>query len=136
MLQNVACPIFNTEINKEKGVRNNMNKEGQKLFNKWEKVYESELNKLRKEMNDEDYIEGWCIIDDYEHVKTIEDEVGLLIFGYDDYLPNYFDEWREHYDEDEVFFTDFYGKDYTLKEVEELAMKYYEDDKHETDSND
>lgn len=112
-----------------------MNEEGKKLFDKWMKVYEDELERLRKALNDEEYVEGWSIIDDYDFVKTIEDEVGLLIFGYDDYLPNQFDEWHKFYDEDEVFFTDFYGKDYTLKEVEELAMKYYEDDKHETDSN-
>lgn len=109
-----------------------MNEEGKKLYSKWEKIYEDELQLIRAMLNDDDYTEGWCIIDDYDHVKTIEDEIGLLVFGYDDYLPHQIEEWESLYGENETFFTDIYGKNYTVKEIKERAMVYY----NETDSND
>lgn len=104
-----------------------MNKRGQELYNKWDAIYRAELEKLRAEKNDPEYQEGWCIIDDYEHVKTLKDEVGLLVFGYDDCLNYYFDEWRDEYASGEGFFRDVYGREYTLAEVEAACAPYYDD---------
>lgn len=61
-----------------------LNKSGVEVYNKWSGIYNSELEKLRTENNDPDFCEGWCIIDDDSHIHNIEDEIGLLIFGYDD----------------------------------------------------
>lgn len=105
-----------------------LNEKGWKKFNEWNAIYEKELERLRIELNDPDYFEGWCIIDDYDHVKTIEDEVGLLVFGYDENIDWYFDEWRDIYKDDEAFFTDINGKDYTLKEVEDAIRPYYSEE--------
>ena len=101
-----------------------LNKKGWEMFDKWQSIYEEELKRLREEMNDPDYTEGWCIIDNYNHVKTLEDEVGLLIFGYDEHIDSYFDEWRGVWEDG--FFRDAFGKEYTLAEVEQACMPFYE----------
>lgn len=67
-----------------------MNAKGQELYNKWEATYENELKRLREEMNDPEYEKGWSIIDNSKFVKTIDDEIGLLVFGYDDDIDYYF----------------------------------------------
>lgn len=102
-----------------------LNEKGWKKFNEWNAIYEKELERLRVELNDPDYFEGWCIIDNYDFVKTIEDEIGLLIFGYDESIGWYFDEWDNY--ADDVCFRDINGKEYTFKEVEEAMQPYYED---------
>lgn len=102
-----------------------LNKAGRKLFNEWDRKYRAELARLQKELNDPEYTEGWCIIDNYDYVKTVSDEVGLLVFGYDDNLMAMFDEWREMFTDDYVFLIDEYGVGYKIGEVEELARKYF-----------
>lgn len=104
-----------------------LNKAGRELFSKWDDIYRTELERLRKERNDPEYIEGWSIIDSYDFVKTANDEIGLLIFGYDDSLPWMFDEeWSKAFDEDEVFFKDADGKGYTVDEMREMCRPYYD----------
>ena len=61
-----------------------LNKSGWELYSKWQDIYFDELNKQRAELNEPDYIEGWCIIDDDEHCPTIDDYVGLAVYGDDD----------------------------------------------------
>lgn len=102
-----------------------LNNAGWKVFNDWDKKYNAELERLRKELNDPEYMEGWFIIDNYDYVKTVGDEIGLLVFGYDDHLMWMFDEWREMGFDKEVFFRDSYGVNYTLDEVEHIASKYF-----------
>lgn len=104
-----------------------MNAKGWELFKKWEAIYEKELQLLREEMNDPEYEEGWSIIDDYDFVKTIDDEIGLLVFGYDDGIDYYFDFWEQHGGLNEVCFTDIDGNDYTFAEVKERIVPYYEE---------
>lgn len=103
-----------------------LNKKGEKLYNKWQNIYVEELTKQREQRGDPEWFEGWCIIDDYDHIQTLEDEVGLLVFGYDGCLENYFEQWREHYENDECFFRDAFGKGYTLAEVEQACMPFYD----------
>lgn len=80
-----------------------LTEKGMEIFRKWESVYFAELEKLRKENNDPDFCEGWCIIDDADHIDTIEDEIGLLIFGYDDHVIDHLKEYIEDYGDDEYF---------------------------------
>lgn len=61
-----------------------LNKQGQKLYDKWEHIYFDELTKIREQTGDPDFCEGWSIIDDWDHIHDIDDEIGLLIFGYED----------------------------------------------------
>lgn len=102
-----------------------LNKAGCKLFNEWDRKYRAELARLQKELNDPEYTEGWCIIDNYDYVKTVSDEVGLLVYGYDDCLMAMFDEWRGMGWNNNDFFADSYGVEYTIDEVEKLARKYF-----------
>lgn len=102
-----------------------LTEEGWELFRKWEKIYEDERERIASELNDPDYTEGWCIIDNYDFVKTVEDEVGLLIFGYDEGIGSYFEFWEAHGEPNDVCFTDINGHDYTFAEVEKLVVPYY-----------
>lgn len=104
-----------------------LNYAGVELYQAWEREYYHELDRLRKELNNPEYEEGWSIIDDCDYVKTVSDEVGLLVFGYDDNLMWFLNEWKEVWNESEkgIFFTDAYGIDYTVGEIEYLAKKYY-----------
>lgn len=62
-----------------------LNDKGWELYYKWESIYEAELKRLQEERNDPDYFDGWCIIDNSDFVKNIDDLVGLLCFGDDDH---------------------------------------------------
>lgn len=95
-----------------------LNAKGLELYDKWEHIYYDELTKQREQRGDPDWIEGWCIIDDGDHCKTIEDCVGLAIFGDDDYaiyhILDYFHP-KEHY---------AYG--YTAEQVVEMMKPYFD----------
>ena len=61
-----------------------LNAKGEALYDKWERIYWEEITKQREQRGDPDFCEGWCIIDDWDHIHDINDEIGLLIFGYED----------------------------------------------------
>lgn len=100
-----------------------LTKQGWEKFHEWEKIYDAELKRLQEELNDPDYFEGWCMINNYDFVKTLDDEVGILIFGYEEAIGWYFDEWEKY--KDEVCFTDINGVNYTFQEVENAVIPYY-----------
>ena len=100
-----------------------LTEKGWEKFNEWYKNYQTELERLRLLYNDKDYEEGWSIIDNYDYVKTLDDEVGLLIFGYDESIGYYFDEWEKYIDD--VCFVDINGVEYTFRQVEEAVEPYY-----------
>lgn len=104
-----------------------LNARGWELYKKWEQIYEDELHRLQAEKNDPDFTEGWCIIDTYDFVKTVEDEVGLLVFGYDEGIGAYFGFWEEHGGDDDICFRDVEGREYTFAEVEKLVVPYYDE---------
>lgn len=72
-----------------------LTEKGLKLFQDWENVYYDELIRLRDEKNDHDYCEGWSIIDNDDFIRNIDDEIGLLVFGYDDHVIDTLKEWEE-----------------------------------------
>lgn len=91
---------------------------GNELYELFNGYYITELEKLRKEKGDPNYVEGWCIIDNSDYVKTIEDLCGLLIYGYDEHVFEHLDGFS---DDDE------YWEGYTVKEVREEISKYFVD---------
>ena len=100
-----------------------MNKKGFELYKKWEAIYYKELERLQKE--DPDFEEGWCIIDNDNFVKTADDLVGLLLFGYDDNIFNVIDEWKKY---DLVGGTDrlYDNIDLTVDELAERLKEYFD----------
>ena len=54
-------------------------------------MYEAELEKRTQE--DPDFFEGWDIINDSDHIKTIDDAADLLIFGYEGNAVDTVAEW-------------------------------------------
>lgn len=89
------------------------------IYNEWETKYHNELERLQKEMNNPDYHEGWCIIETGDFVKTLDDVVGLMIFGYDDNALGTIDEWIENDGEDDTYFG------FKLKDIMHELEKYY-----------
>ncbi len=103
-----------------------LNEKGNELYNIWEQNYCKENDNLGGDSANGDYIEGWCIIDNYNYVKTLTDECGLLIFGYDESAIDTVDEWIEMYGADDVIFNDATGKGYTCAEIKKELLKYFE----------
>ena len=90
------------------------------IYDKWEEKYWNELERLKNKYNDPDYQEGWCIIENDDFVKTLDDVVGLLIFGYDTNALGTIDEWIEIYGEDDTYFN------FKLGDIKRELEKYFE----------
>lgn len=102
-----------------------MNEKGIEAWNKWERIYREELERLQKELNDPEYTEGWCIIDSYEFVKTLQDEAELCVWAYGEGVDAYINDWVGC--DDERFFRDADGNWYSLHELEkEIGQHFYD----------
>ena len=98
-----------------------LNKKGQELYDIWYANYCKENDKLGGNSANGDFVEGWSIIDNDECIKTITDECGCLIFGYDDNVFNILDEWPEDWDETEKCCGGF-----TITEIKNELLKYFD----------
>lgn len=93
-----------------------LNKKGLELADKWYAIWDEEVEKeLAKDENAET---GWCIIDDYDHIHNIEDEIGLLLMAYDN---NAISVITEEYTPNEQY---IFG--YTAAEVVEMLKLYFD----------
>ena len=103
-----------------------LNNKGIEMYKIWEQKYYKENDNLGGDSANGNFVEGWVIIDNYDYVKTLEDECGLMVFGYDDDAIDVVDEWIDLYGENDFIFTDYYGNKYTCREVKEALLKYFE----------
>ena len=92
------------------------------LFDKWANIYNKENDKLGGNSQNNEFVEGWSIIEDTDHVKTLDDAVGLLIFGYDDNALSIVDEWIETDENGED--ADYLG--FRLGDIKNKLENYYE----------
>lgn len=99
-----------------------LNDKGWELYAKWEQIYEDELAKQREQRGDPNYIDGWCIIDDFDHIHDINDEIGLLIFVYGDMAIYHIIEWI---DRGELRANDIWGFNTTLEQLIALMKPYF-----------
>lgn len=99
-----------------------LNKAGMKIFDKWEHIYLDELTKQREQRGDPDYEEGWCIIDDADHVKTEEDAIGIAIFGDDDNAIYHIMDYVERY----VGIDEEWACGVTARQMVERLTPYFE----------
>ena len=90
------------------------------LFDKWASIYNQENDKLGGNSQNNEFVEGWSIIEDTNHVKTLDDAVGLLIFGYDDNALSTVDDWIEIDGED----AEYLG--FRLGDIKNKLENYYE----------
>ena len=102
-----------------------LNAKGRELYEIWEQNYYKENDRLGGNHEEGEFVEGWCIIDNDDYVKTLTDECGLLIFGYDESAPWIVDEWIELYGADDVIFKDCNSKGYTCADVKKELLKYF-----------
>ena len=98
-----------------------LNHLGNKLYDVWWRNYCRENDSLGGNSAKGDFVEGWCIIDNYDYIKTIEDECGLLLFAYDEDVFYVLDEWAKDYAETEKICGGF-----TIQEVKRELLKYVE----------
>lgn len=106
-----------------------LNAKGMEIYKVWERKYYDELERLRKETGDPEYEDGWCIID---NPQTLEDEIGILIFGDNDnaiyHIMNCVDGGMFKSPDEEWMF----GK--SCREMVELLKPYFDiDDKDDLD---
>ena len=102
-----------------------LNEKGWELYNIWAQKYVDENDRLGGNYENGDIVEGWCIIENSDFVKTPEDLVGLYLFGYDEQIFNIIDEWKEH---NEALGTNRVWDeiDMTIDEFEKEMEKYFE----------
>ena len=98
-----------------------LNEKGKELYKIWEQNYCKENDRLGGNSAEGDFVEGWSIIDNNDYVKTLTDECGLLIFGYDDDTIDMIDEWIDMWGKNDICF-----KSYTFEDVKEELLKYFE----------
>lgn len=103
-----------------------LNEKGKELYKIWEHNYLKENDRLGGDSANGDYVEGWCIVDNYDYVKTLTDECGLWIYGYDDNAIDHIEECIEMYGANDVIFKDVTGKGYTCMEMKAELLKYFE----------
>ena len=101
------------------------NNKGKKIYDIWEKKYVDENDRLGGNSAEGYFIEGWCIIENDNFVKTPEDVVGLYLYGYDEHIFDIIDEWKEC---NGMLGTDYVwnGIDLTLDELEKAMEKYFD----------
>lgn len=100
-----------------------LNSKGKELHDIWWKNYCTENDKLGGNSANHEFVEGWCIIDNDDYIKTLTDECGLLIFGYDDYAMFTVAEWIEDYGNEKIKIGSIY---YTYEDVMNELKKYFE----------
>ena len=97
-----------------------LNEKGKELYKVWEQNYHKENDNLGGNSLEGDFIEGWSIVDNFEYIKNITDECGLLIFGYDDNAINMVDEWLKYGD------CEIGSLGFTYTDVRNELLKYFE----------
>lgn len=99
------------------------NEKGWDLFNTWSKKYANENDRLGGNSSEGEFVEGWCIIENNNFVKTPEDVVGLYLFGYDTDIFYMIDEWKKNGINGSDCVWD--GINLTLDEFEKEIEKYF-----------
>lgn len=102
-----------------------LNAKGKELYDIWWQNYRTENDKLGGNSADGDYVEGWCIIDNDDYIKTLTDECGLLIFGYYNNAMFTVAEWIEDYGNEKIKIGSNY---YTYEDVFNELKKYFDAD--------
>lgn len=98
-----------------------LNELGNELYNAWWKNYCKENDNLGGNSVEHDFVEGYCIVDNFDYIKTITDECGWLLLAYEENVFNILNEWAEDTDE-----TDKICGGFTIPEVKQELLKYVE----------
>jgi hypothetical protein len=97
-----------------------LNEKGIELYDIWAKKYADENDRLGGNSEKGDFVEGWCIIDNFNYIKNITDECGLLIFGYNEGALDTVEEWIEDGD------SEIGNLGFTYTDVRNELLKYFE----------
>lgn len=98
-----------------------LNAKGWEAYKRMEKKYNEELDRIRKELKDPEYTEGWCIIDNSDACPSVQDYLELLVFGdMEDALWVLIEGFK--YDSDDAVYV--YGVRW--KDFARLLLPYYD----------
>lgn len=100
-----------------------LNKKGWELYDIWEDKYYKENDRLGGNSAEKVFVEGWCIIENDNFVKTPEDVIGLYLFGFDTDIFHTIDEWKENGMDGGDYVWD--GIELTLDDFEKEMEKYF-----------
>lgn len=98
-----------------------LNNKGKELYNVWYTNYCKENDNMGGNSAEGDFVEGWSIIDNFDYIKNITDECGLLIFGYEEGAIDTVDEWLKDCGDEEIGNLGF-----TYADVRNELTKYFE----------
>ena len=98
-----------------------LNEKGWALHDIWWQNYCKENDRLGGNSAEGDFVDGWCIIDNFDYINNITDECGLLIFAYDDDAYYRVEEWIKNDGDCEVGNLGF-----TYTDVKSELLKYFE----------
>ena len=97
-----------------------LNEKGKALYNIWCQNYCKENDSLGGNSAEHNFVEGWSIVDNYDYIKNITDECGLLILGYGESAIDIVDEWLKDGD----YKVGNLG--FTYADVRNELLKYFE----------
>lgn len=97
-----------------------LNEKGKVLYDIWWKNYCKENDILGGNSAEHNFVEGWSIIDNFDYIKNITDECGLLIFGYEESAIDTVNEWLEDGD------CEIGNLGFTYTDVRNELYKYFE----------
>lgn len=101
-----------------------LNKAGKELYDIWEEKFYKENDRLGGNSSEGKFVAGWGIIDTPDFIKSITDDCGVLIFGYDDMAISYIESCIDD------FGGDFPCNDigYTFADLRDELLKYFVDE--------
>lgn len=100
-----------------------LNEAGKKLYDIWAEKYFKENDRLGGNSDEGEFVDGWCIIDNADFVKSITDDCGLMIFGYDENAIDHITECIDMYGADDVCGD----LGYTFGDLKNELEKYFEE---------
>ena len=98
-----------------------LNQAGKKLFNIWGEKFYKENDRLGGNSADGEFVDGWCIIDNSDFIKSITDDCGLMIFGYDEYAIDHITECIDTFGNVKCS-----NLGYTFGDLKNELLKYFE----------
>lgn len=100
-----------------------LNRAGLKLYDVWQEKYFKENDRLGGNSAEGEFVDGWCIIDNSDFIKSITDDCGLMIFGYDENAIDHIAECIDMYGADDVCSE----LGYTFGDLKNELEKYFEE---------
>lgn len=85
---------------------------GKEAYDRMDGMYAEEIARQEREYGTQYTEYGWSCIDDYEHIHDIDDDIDLLVFGYEEHIIDTLIKWGG-----EDGFDSAFSFGYSIKEI-------------------